>query len=35
MLLPGDRALVNLWPSSAATRPIRLIFTCQVRGCGT
>jgi hypothetical protein len=33
MLLPGDRALVHL--RSAGTRPIRLVFTCQVRGCGT
>jgi hypothetical protein len=33
VLLPGDQALVHL--RSAGTRPIRLIFTCHVRGCGT
>lgn len=34
LLLPGDRALVNIWPTASA-RPIRVTFTCQVRGCGT
>lgn len=34
VMLPGSRALVNIWPSAAATS-IPVTFTCVKIGCGT